>query len=484
MDDATTTGPAAAPHVVVVGGGVAGLAAAYYLRRPGAGGGPVPRVTVLEGGPRTGGALKRSPVAGVEVDEGAEALLARRPEAVELIDELGLTGETVRPGTTSAHVWTRDAVRPLPGGHVMGVPGDLAELARSGVLSTAGLARAGLDLTLPATPVDADVPVAAYVGGRLGAEVVDRLVEPMLGGVYAGRADRLSLAATLPQIHTAARTHRSLLGAVAELRAAAPTAGGPVFVSLRGGVARLADALADASGARVRTSAMVRELARTPGGWRLTVGSAHRPEHTDADAVVLAVPAAPAARLLRPHSARAARLLGEIEYASVAVVTLAYRPSAFPEPLPGSGFLVPAVDGRSIKAATFSTAKWPALAEQLGGTVLVRCSLGRIGEERLLQRPDEELVALAMHDLAAAVGVRELPLETRVSRWGGALPQYTVGHLDRVAGVRAAAAELPALAVCGAAYAGLGVPAVLGTARAAAEQIHGRLAAARGRTGR
>jgi oxygen-dependent protoporphyrinogen oxidase len=223
----------------------------------------------------------------------------------------------------------------------------------------------------------------------------------------------------------------------------------------------------------VLTRATVREMERTPGGWRLTVGSAHAPESLDADAVVLAVPAQPAARLLAglPGAADARAALAGIAYASMAIVTLAYPVSSFPRPLEGSGYLVPAVDGHPVKAVTFSSVKWPHLRSADPAMAVVRCSLGRVGEERLLQRDDADLARLAAADLAAATGVRGGPADVRVTRWGGALPQYTVGHLSRVERIRAAVGREPGLAVCGAAYDGIGIPACIATARAAATQV-------------
>jgi protoporphyrinogen/coproporphyrinogen III oxidase len=204
----------------------------------------------------------------------------------------------------------------------------------------------------------------------------------------------------------------------------------------------------------------------------LTVGSARAPERLEADAVVLAVPARPAGRLLAgvPGAAGAAAALGEIGYASMAIVTLAYPRGAFGRRPEGSGYLVPAVDGRPVKAVTFSTVKWPHLAGD-SGLDIVRCSVGRVGEEALLQRDDAELAALAAADLADATGVRGAPAASRVTRWGGGLPQYTVGHLDRVARIRAGVAAVPGLAVCGAAYDGIGIPACIASARLAADQV-------------
>jgi oxygen-dependent protoporphyrinogen oxidase len=459
--------------VAVIGGGISGLAAAFRLKDAGL------EVTVLEGSPRLGGKLAVSEVGGVAVDSGAEALLARRPEGTGLIGELGLSGQLQVPGTTSAGIWTRARIRPLPRRQFMGVPADLGELAATGILSADGLVRAEQDLSMPGADPGTDVSVMTRVGGRFGTELVDRLVEPLLGGVYAGRCEDLSFEATLPALAQAARGRSSLTEAAAALMPAVEGAGAepdrlkppPVFTTLSGGLGALPPALAAASGAVVRTSAMVRKLERTPAGWRLTVGSAHAPELIDADAVIIAVPATPASRLLAGIAGPAATALGEIRYASMAIVTLAYPVTAFPQPVTSSGFLVPAVDRRAIKAVTFSTVKWPHLRRPEPDLHLVRCSVGRLGEDAVLQRDDAELAALAAADLADAVGVRGAPVDLRVSRWGGGLPQYSVGHLERVATIRAGIEAQPGLAICGAAYDGVGIPACIATARVAADQV-------------
>jgi oxygen-dependent protoporphyrinogen oxidase len=474
--------------VAVIGGGVAGLTAAFLLKDAGV------AVTVLEGSPRLGGKLSVSEVGGVAVDAGAEALLARRPEGVGLIGDLGLSGELETPGTTAAGIWTRGRIRALPRRQFMGVPADFDELAATGILSGGGLTRARQDLSLPDSASDADESVTSRVGGRFGPEVVDRLVEPLLGGVYAGRCEDLSFLATLPALAQAARGRRSLTQAAASLLPP-PVADGPagaagageaddgagadqdalarlpVFTTLAGGLGTLPGALAAASGAVVRTSAMVRGLARTATGWRLTVGSAHEPEQLDADAVIIAAPGRPASRLLTGVADAAATALGEIRYASMAIVTLAYPETAFGVPVTGSGFLVPAVDGRAVKAVTFSTVKWPHLRQRKQGMHIVRCSVGRLGEDAVLQRDDAELAALAAADLRDATGVRGEAADSRVSRWGGGLPQYSVGHLDRVGRIRAGVAAQPGLAVCGAAYDGVGIPACISTARLAVDQV-------------
>lgn len=466
------------PHVVVVGGGIAGLAAAYAIRSAR----PDIDVTVLEGSARVGGKLARTELAGIPVDVGAESLLNRRPEAVELARAVGLADDVVHPEPARPAVWTRGALRPMPP-TVLGVPADLAALRRSGVLSPAGVLRARADL--PRAEPDEDVSVASFVGTRLGAEVVDRLVEPLLGGVYAGRADRLSVRAAAPQVAALAADGGRIARAAARVRAGRGTEA-PVFAGIVGGVGRLADSVATASGAQVRVGATVRELHRAPdgGGWTLVVGPTAAPEEVRADAVVLAVPAAPAGRLMTALSSVAARRLREIEYASTALVSVAVGADAFPDGLRGSGFLVPPVDGRSVKAATYSTQKWGWLGRAADGLVLARASIGRAGEAELLQREDSELVALAVADLHDAVGLRGHLLDAHVQRWGGALPQYAVGHLDLVADVERAVDGLPGLALAGAAYHGVGVAAVIATAQDAAARVLEHLSPSLGGRGR
>jgi oxygen-dependent protoporphyrinogen oxidase len=454
------------PHVVVVGGGIAGLAAAFFLNDQ-----PV-RVTVLEGSPRLGGKLSASEVAGVPVDEGAEALLARRPEGIELITATGLGPDLIPAGTTSSAIYSRGEMHPLPRRQFMGVPADIDELAATGVVSAEGIGRARREPRL--APETGDVSVTEYIGGRLGAEVVDRLVDPLLGGVYAGRSEELSFGATLAPLAAAAARHATLTQAAASLvppppADAAQAAPQPVFVTLSTGLGALPEAVAKASNAKVRVNATVRELARTETGWRLTIGSAADPEYLAADAVILAVPAAPAARLLKDTVPEAAGQLAQIPYASMAIITLAYREQDFPRQQ-RSGYLVPAVDGKAVKAVTFSTVKWPHLAAR-EPVHIVRCSVGRIGETALLQRDDEDLAGLAAAELAEATGITARGVARRVTRWGGALPQYNVGHLGRVDRIRNAVKGQPGLAVAGAAYDGVGIPACVATARSAAGQV-------------
>jgi len=426
-----------------VGAGIAGLSAALTLHDAGV------EVVVLEATDLVGGKVRVSDVGGVPVDEGADSLLRRVPYGVALAERAGFS--LLSPTAGGAGLWSRGEVRSLPTGTLMGVPTDLAALR--GVVSPAGRLHALRD-RVPATLPDEDVSVGSLVAARFGREVVDRLVDPLLGGVYAGRADLLSLQATLPPLAEQLRTHRTLLGAA---RAARVAPIGPVFAGIEGGLGHLPPVLA--RDLDVCLGVTVRELTRTADGWRLTCGSAADPTYLEVGRVVLAVPAAPAARLLAGHVPT--EELAGVEYASVGIVTLVLDG---PSPGWGSGYLVPAVEGRVTKAVTFTSRKWG----RTDATV-VRASVGRYGETADLQRDDADLVATVLRELAEATGPVSRLVDSRVTRWGGGLPQYAVGHLELVRRLRAALPE--GLVVAGAAYDGVGVPAVARSGVEAAQML-------------
>lgn len=460
-------------HVVVVGGGIAGLAAAYELVGAGH------AVTVLEAADRVGGKIRRETVAGVGVDTGAEAMLNRRPEGVALARAVGL--DVVHPAVAASRIWTRGELRPLPRS-LMGVPLDLDQLAASGVLSADGLSRVRAELDLPAEAVETgeDITVGALVDRRLGPEVTDRLVEPLLGGVYAGHARHLSARAAVPQL-VALAGRGSLLAQAASIPT---TYDAPVFAGLPGGMGHLPAAVADAvtrAGGTVRTGTTVRGVRRTPDGFVLDVVDHHAAPATvtvTADAVVLALPAGPAAALLADLAPGAAQDLAAVEQASMAVLTFAFRAvDVAAARLEGSGFLVPPVDGRRIKAATFSYAKWAWVADAGRGAgdggedlLHLRTSVGRAGET-VLDRPDDVLVAESLAELEAAVGLSAVPVDHHVQRWVDGLPQYGLGHLDRVRRIRTHVARVPGLAVAGATYDGVGIPAVVASAQEAVRAL-------------
>jgi oxygen-dependent protoporphyrinogen oxidase len=465
--------------LAVVGGGISGLAAAWEARCRGA------RAVVLDAAARPGGKLQTSPLAGVPLDEAADAFLARVPEAVELCDELGIVGGLVSPATGSAHVFHDGALRPLPTDQILGVPTDLDAVARSGLLSVDGVARARQDLTAPddRPPPGTDESVGALVRRRLGDEVLDRLVGPLVGSIYAGDGDGLSLQVSAAQLATARDLDPddpSLVRAAAALRSQAVQTGRPVFLAPPGGMAGLVDALTAALGDDVRVGAPVGAIEPDGTRWRVRVGGgsdhddggAHPPARdVVADAVVVATPAFVAAPLLGPLAPAASEILRAIDHASVALVALAVPRAGIDRPLDGSGFLVPRSAGLTLTACSWVSAKWPHLAAD-PDTALLRASVGRQGDDRAESLGDHALVRTVLADLATTMGLRAAPTEVRISRWPRSFPQPRPGHLDRVRTADAAlTAVSPRLALAGAWSRGVGIPACIRGARAAATRV-------------
>lgn len=471
-------------HVVVVGGGITGLAAAWEAVRRGA------RVTVLEADDRLGGRIRTTEVAGRPVDVGADAFLARRPEGLDLARELGIGDRLVHPAASGVWLWARGALRPMPDGTLMGAPSDPVALARSGVLPPAALARAVLEpvrARLRGVPdvggpsvADDEPSVAAAIAAAFGPAVVDQLVEPLLGGIYAGRADDLGLWSAAPALAAPfadAGAHGSVTAALAERRRRGATVTTPVFATFADGLGALVDVLAQRlreRGVRLRLGVTATGIERAADGWEVGVGPAPVPATDEpalattvaADAVVVAVPAGAAADLLRPVVPAAAQRLGAIRYASVATVSLAYTPEAVARVPVGSGVLVPRNAGLLTKAATWGWQKW---AHQASGDLrFVRCSVGRVDDDRALRHDDAELARRVDAELRAMTGVDAPAVERQVTRWPSSLPQYRPGHRRLVAEVHAAVSAHAGLAVAGAALDGVGVAPCIAQGRAAA----------------
>ena len=463
------------PRVVVVGGGVAGLVVAYRLARsPGS-----PEVTVLEGSDRLGGKLAAMDLGGMTIEAGADSFVVRKPWAMDLCRELGLEGRVIHPDARGAFVWARGRLVPYPESAAFGVPAEIEELVRWPGLSRAGRRRALLDLYRPRRKGDADESLGALVTRRMGRECAEVLVGPLLAGISAGDPDRLSAEATFPELRRWEAGHGSLIrGARAARRRAAEDGAGPLFATLEGGLARLVSALADGVGPdRIRTRA--RATAVRPEGTGFAV-DVEGPAATSvqADAVVLATPAFGAAELVRSLSPDAARDLASIPYANTAVVALAY-PEGSAELLPAAtGFVVPAgtsVAGRdaTITACTWVSRKWP--TGSFGSRAVVRAFVGRAGDERALSMTDPELVAAVVRDLEAISPVGQVPDAAAVTRWDRAMPQYEVGHLERVSGIDRALDRVPGLFVTGSSYRGLGVADCVRQANETAERVRAHL---------
>jgi oxygen-dependent protoporphyrinogen oxidase len=453
-------------RVVVVGGGVSGLAAAYHLCRAGR---PNLEVVLVERDDRLGGKVRTQRIGGHLVDTGPDALMVRAPAMRSLLEDLGLADATVAPGAGGSFVWSRGRLRTLPPSTMFGIPQRLLPLLLSGLLSPLGIARAGLDLVLPrrAVPADEDLSVGALLRPRFGSQVFDRLIDPLLGGIHAGRADLLSARSTVPEIDALARRSRSIYLALRRQPRRSAPAVGPALVSLDGGLTRLVDALTAAiDGCDVRLGIEVEALRRDGDRYVLQLSDG---SELAADAVVLTTPAFVTAPLLADLAPDAAEAAAEVPYVDSASVTLLYPREALTRELDGTGFLVPADEDLLLVGCSWLATKWPHLADP--STVLLRAMVGRYGDRRFVDMDDEELVARVHADLVRTMGMSVAPVEAQVQRWPRAMPQYTVGHQGRLDRISRALRELPGVHVMGAACTGVGVASCVGQAGRTADEV-------------
>jgi oxygen-dependent protoporphyrinogen oxidase len=481
-----------ARRVAIVGAGIAGLAAARALPDDF-------EVTVLEAGLAPGGRIGSDLFREMPVDLGPDAFITRNDAAERLCHELGLDEELIAPAASSAAIYARGRLRPFPAGLALGIPTDLRALARSGIVSGRGVARAALDFILPeSTPPDfvaratagEDPTVARVVGRRLGAEVLQALVDPLIGGINASDVERLSFVACAPQLAASLAGHRSLARALRPPPRPQRTMPRPVFLGLRRGLGTLIEALVDElarRGTKLVLGSAVTGLTRAGEHWHLETSSGP----VEVDGVILATPAPQTAELLVALAPGTATECAAIPYAGVVTVTLAWNEDAVPAAtaralraivttpqtagagsaaaLPGSGVLVPRGRGHLVTAATFTSTKWPRSANP--GEVVIRASAGRHGDERALALDDDALLRAVRSDLADILGISAAPLETRIMRFPASFPQYVSGHLARVARIQQSMAQLRAVALCGAAYDGIGIPACIESGGRAASAI-------------
>lgn len=455
---------------VVIGAGLAGLTAARDLHLAGW------TVVVLEASDRLGGKILTSPVGDREVDAGADSFLARVPHATQLVRELGLGDDLVSPAATvPAYIHREGRLISLPPGLAFGVPTDLDALIASRLVSDDAIEAARRDEAAEVDPAGLgadDTSVGSLCRARLGDEITGRLIDPLVAGINAGDIDRLSLRAGAPILDKAARTDVSLIRGIRAIRpATGPSLGSagaaPVFHGVRGGTARIIAALADAlPPGTVRLGTPAAAIARTAKGLRVATPDGA----IEADTVVIATEAAPAARLVEPLAPDAAALVGSIETASVAQVTFAFPMAALGRTLDASGALFPVVDSGLMTANTWFSTKW----EHYGhpDEVLVRATSGRHHDRRAMELDDTELVARLLAETRAVLQTEAKPSAVRVQRWTDALPQYTVGHTERVDAAMADLADtVPGLHLIGASYRGIGIPAVIAGARSVVGSI-------------
>ena len=452
--------------VVVVGGGVAGLAAARRLESLS----PKTHVVLVEKDDVLGGKIRTEHVDGFVVEAAPDSFLTRKERGVGLCEELGLGDELIarRPEHRGSFVRRGDELHPLPEGLTGMIPTSLEALETSGLLSAAGKARFVAEPDVPPRSTGADESVAGFVSRRFGREAYEALVEPLMTGIYGGDGDRLSLQATFPQLRAIELEHGSVLRGLSALS----VSGRPPFVSLRAGMGALVDALrGDLDRTQVRTGRGVARIVRRGGGFDVEVEGG---ETISANGVVLATPAFATAELVAELDGALAGAHGEIPYASSVVVTLGFSRADI-VPLDGYGYVVPRAEGGDVLACTWSSQKWEHRAPE--EAVLLRVYAGRFGGRDVTTQADDELVAGARAEVEF-LGVSATPLLFRVHRWPLGMPQYVIGHPDRLERIETALIAHPGLAVAGAAYRGVGIPDCIASGEAAAESVASALAGA------
>ncbi|WP_165251369.1 protoporphyrinogen oxidase [Paludisphaera soli] len=471
-----------AVDVAVVGGGITGLAAAHRLREID----PDLSVAVLEAGPKPGGVLGTSRRDGFLIEGSADSFITNVPWAIDLCRRLGLEDRLIQ--TDSRHrrsfVVHAGKLEPIPDGLIIMAPSKIGPMVRTRILSIPGKLRLAMERFLPKGD-GSDESLAGFARRRFGREAYERLIQPLVGGMYTGDPERLSVKATMPRFLEMEQREGSLIKAMRAAGASSPQAGGSgarygLFVGLEGGMSELVDALvARLPAGAVRCESPVRRLTRDAEGWRLDL--ADRPSPLRARSVIVATPAKAAAGLLREASSAAAVDLAGIASTSSVIVSLGYRRDRIAHPLDGFGFVVPFVEKRQILSGSFSSVKFAGRAPE--GSVLIRVFLGGAKRPDLVDADDAELVRIASGELASLLGVQGEPEAWSVSRWRETMPQYEVGHLERVAAIQERAKALDGLELAGNWLGGVGVPMCIHTGEQAAERAASRIAAAAGRAG-
>jgi protoporphyrinogen/coproporphyrinogen III oxidase len=462
----------------VIGGGITGLAAAYRLRELAAAREFPLEVHLLERSARCGGALETIRRDGFVIETGADSFLSEKPACAELSQRLGLGGELIptREIYRKTYVVRAGRLVEIPLGFSLLAPAHLGPVFRSALFSPLGKLRIAMEPFIAARMSSDDESLDSFVTRRLGREVLDRVAQALAGGIYTADPKRLSMSATMPRFVEMERRHGSVvkgMRAAAKARAANTDTSGArwsLFQSFRNGMATLPEALASRLGGSIRKGADVVEMFRNADAWRLALA---RGESIDADAVICAAPAYAAARIVATIAPAAAKMLAEISYASAATVNLTFRESDFDGPPRAFGFVVPAIEHRRIIAGSFSSFKFEGRAP--AGAILARAFVGGEMSREMMSLSDDEMVAAVREEFRELLGVSAAPGFAEVRRWPDSMPQYEVGHLARVAEIERAIAQVPAFAIAGAAYRGVGIPDCIRSGEAAADATFANL---------
>lgn len=471
--------------LVVIGGGIAGLSAAYYAQKKAAALGRALTISVLERESYWGGKILTDRVGGFVIEAGPDTFLATKPWGVALCRELGLGGRLhgTNPSQRSTYVLHRGRLQPLPDGLAMMVPTQFGPIIRTRLLSWQQKARMGLDFVLPAAAANGDESLGAFVSRRLGRAAYERLIEPLMSGIYAGDGDLLSLQATFPFLRDLELQHGGLVKGVLAMRrkmAGAANArhtptGRSAFLTPTTGLAEIVEALVsrlEQGGASLRLGSGVCNLAPNPErpGYRLLLDNG---QALHAASVILAAPAYAAGGMLAGIDPGLADELQRIEYVTTATISLAYRQEDLPRPLDGYGYVIPRREGRPALACTWTSTKFPHRAPE--GFALLRVFVGRAGQESQIPWDEPGLLEIARQELRQTLGIKAKPVVTRLFRWEKAMPQYTLGHPDRLRRIQTALQRWPGLFLAGSGYggdgrAGIGIPDCIHSGELAAEQ--------------
>ncbi|MCC6491419.1 MAG: protoporphyrinogen oxidase [Pirellulales bacterium] len=463
--------------VAIIGGGITGLAAASWLQSRM----PAVRIQLLESRDRLGGVLQTTRTGGFLIEAAADGFLVNPPSAVELCRRLGLEDSLIATNEKGrrALVVCRGRLQPIPDGFTIMAPSRLTPLLRTPILSTAGKLRAGLEAVIPRGGDAEDESLARFVERRFGRELLDRLIQPLISGIYTGDLERLSVEATMPRLRRMEQQHGSLLRAMlAQRRKPAADAGSGArygqFATLRDGMSTLVDALArrlpqDA----IQLSSPVSQVMLTGDGrWRIQVGGSQA-RRLDVDGLVVATPSYRAAELLGNVDPPLAAELAKIEYASCAIASLGYRRTQVGAPLDGFGFVAPLIEKRNILSCSYASLKYEGRAAD--DALLLRVFIGGACQSDLLQLSTPELLALAHREVAELLTIRGEPILEHLVRHHRVMPQYHVGHCHRVERIERRALQLPRFALAGNALRGVGAPACIQSGEKAAEYIAARL---------
>lgn len=456
-------------HVVIIGGGITGLSAAFYLSQQIRKKNLPLTFTLIEASKRLGGKVQTVRQDGFVIERGPDSFLARKQSATELVKEVGLESELVRNETGQAYILQQNRLIPIPEGATMGIPTKVGPFATSPLFSPAGKIRAAMDLILPRTQTEEDEPVGRFFRRRLGNEAVDRLIEPLLSGIYAGDLDRLSLLATFPNFRELEKRERSLILGMKKIRPPQPKdAKKPpgAFLTLKRGLQSLVETIeAQLPAENIMKETAVKELEKTVTGYRLLLGHG---ETVHANTVILTVPYPVAHNILARYS-----FLKPLDLApptTVSTVALAYSGDV-DLGLDGTGFLVPRGNtDYTITACTWTHRKWPHTTPP--GKSLLRCYVGRAGDEAIVDESDEVILETVQKDLKRSMNIEATPSFTYITRWRQSMPQYIVGHLDRLKNTREQLRQhLPGIILAGASYEGVGLPDCIKQGKEAASEV-------------